>query len=62
MQLQTGDPMQVKKGMRHAQLSTTIDLYGRHADEAQDRLLTAAYDEWWSGDELAAKRRQKAAG
>jgi hypothetical protein len=57
---ETDNPVLVQKRLRHSQLSITVDLYGRHADEAHDRLLASRIDAAWSGDELAKRRAKKA--
>jgi integrase len=56
----TNNPTEVMKRLGHSQLAITTDLYGRHADEARDRLLAASIDAAWKGDDLADRRRAKA--
>jgi integrase len=57
----TNNAVEVMKRLGHSQIGITVNLYGRHADEAQDKLLTARIGEAWDGkDELAAKRAEKA--
>ncbi len=57
----TDNATEVMKRLGHSQISITVDLYGRHSDEAKDKLLTSRIGAAWDGaDELAAKRAEKA--
>jgi integrase len=57
------NPVEVMKRLGHSQLATTVDLYGRHKHEAEDRLLAASINAAWTGRtvDLADRRRAKVA-
>jgi integrase len=57
----TNNPTEVQKRLGHSTLAITTDLYGRHADEARDKLLAARIGQAWDGDDLSTKRLAKQA-